>query len=263
VYDINIQASTAVVISEVKELKTYIEIGPTSITKLNSISLDWARGTNVIHLYDYDGILGDNEGKYLYVEGILLDDRAIERPFSLRRYIMPTGFQIDLRISALGININTTLLNDTGTVTISFDVENVGNVDVESTLVEVFSVRPTFRAAGFPSYGSPYLSEIHNESVTIPVNGTVTISFSKPVRDLFLRGIMMVVDPNNEMSEGPIDNNIITQVVPEEVRILNEESIIPDGEEDASSSLSTATVMAVIAIMVVLIAVAVILLRKN
>lgn len=263
VYDINIKGSTAVVITEVKELKTYIEDGPTSITKRNPISLDWARGTNVIHLYDYDGLLGDHEGKFLYVEGVLLDDRAIERPFNLRRYIMPTGFEIDLRISALGITINTTLLNDTGLVTISFDVVNVGNVDVEATLVEVFSVRPTFRASGFPSYGSPYLNEIHNETVSVPVNGTVTISFSKPVRELYLRGIMMIVDPSNEMAEGPIDNNMITQEVPDEVRILNEEIDGPPDSEDESGSLGTATVMAVIAIMVVLIAVVVVLLRKR
>ena len=263
VYDISIKGSTAVVITEVKELKTYIEDGPTSITKRNPISLDWARGTNVIHLYDYDGLLGDHEGKFLYVEGVLLDDRAIERPFNLRRYIMPTGFEIDLRISALGITINTTLLNDTGLVTISFDVENVGNVDVEATLVEVFSVRPTFMASGFPSYGSPYLNEIHNETVSVPVNGTVTISFSKPVRELYLRGIMMIVDPSNEMAEGPIDNNMITQEVPDEVRILNEEIDGPPDSEDESGSLGTATVMAVIAIMVVLIAVVVVLLRKR
>ncbi len=263
VYDINIKGSTAVVITEVKELKTYIEDGPTTITKRDPISLDWARGTNVIHLYDYDGLLADHEGKFLYVEGILLDDRAIERPFNLRRYIMPTGFEIDLRISALGITINTTLLNDTGLVTISFDVENVGNVDVEATLVEVFSVRPTFMATGFPSYGSPYLNEIHNETVSVPVNGTVTISFSKPVRELFLRGIMMVVDPSNEMAEGPIDNNMITQEVPDEVRILNEEIDGPPVSDEEGGSLGTATVMAVIAIMVVLIAVAVMLLRKK
>ena len=263
VYDINIKGSTAVVINEVLELKTYIEDNPTTITKRNSISLDWARETNVIHLYDFDKLLGENEGNYLYVEGILLDNRNIERPFSLRRYIMPTGFEIDLRISALGININTTLLNDTGLVTISFDVENVGNVDVEATLVEVFSVRPTFMATGFPSYGSPYLNEIHNETVTVPVNGSVTISFSKPVRELFLRGIMMVVDPNNEMAEGPIGNNMVTQEVPEEVRILNEETEPPPASEDEGNGLGTVTVMAVIAIMVVLIALAVILLRKK
>ncbi len=263
VYDINIKGSTAVVITEVKELKTYIEDGPTSITKRNPISLDWARGTNVIHLYDYDGLLGDHEGKFLYVEGVLLDDRAIERPFNLRRYIMPTGFEIDLRISALGITINTTLLNETGRVTISFDVVNVGNVDVEATLVEVFSVRPTFMASGFPSYGSPYLNEIHNETVSVPVNGTVTISFSKPVRELYLRGILMIVDPSNEMAEGPIDNNMITQEVPDEVRILNEEIDGPPASEDEGASLGTATVMAVIAIMVVLIAVVVVLLRKR
>ncbi len=263
VYDINIKGSTAVVINEVKELKTYIEDGPTSITKRNAISLDWARGTSVIHLYDYDGLLGDHEGKYLYVEGVLLDDRSIERPFSLRRYIMPTGVEIDLRISALGIMINTSLLNTTGRVSISFDVENVGNVDVESTLVEVFSVRPTFMATGFPSYGSPYLNEIHNETVSVPVNGTVTISFSKPVRELYLRGILMIVDPSNEMAEGPIDNNMITQEVPDEVRILNEEIDGSPAPEDEGASLGTATVMAVIAIMVVLIAVVVVLLRKK
>jgi len=264
VYDINIKGSTAVVITEVKELKTYIEDDPTSITKRNSISLDWARGTNVIHLYDYDGLLGENEGKYLYVEGILLDDRTIERPFNLRRYIMPTGFEIDLRISALGIMINTSLLNDTGRVTISFDVENRGNVDVESTLVEVFSVRPTFMASGFPSYGSPYLNEIHNETLSVPVNGSVTISFSKPVRELFRRGIMMVVDPNNEMAEGPIDNNMVTQMVPDEVRLINKDVDDPGTpSEDEGGTLGTATVMAVIAIMVVLITIVVILLRKN
>ena len=116
-------------------------------------------------------------------------------------------------------------------------------------------------ATGFPSYGSPYLNEIHNETVSVPVNGSVTISFSKPVRELYWRGIMMVVDPSNEMAEGPIDNNMVTQEVPDEVRIINEVTDSPS--EDEGSGLGTATVMAVIAIMVVLIAVVVILLRKN
>ncbi len=265
-YDINIKASTAVTITEVRDVKTYIEDEPTSITRRDPIALTWAWGTDVIHIYDYDDLLEEQEGKYLFVEGTLLDNRVTERPFSLHRYITPKGLEIDLRISALGIIINTTQMEEKDTVTITFEVENVGSVNVSATIVEVFSVMPTFRASGYPAYGSPYLKEIYNTSIGVPINASVEVSFEKMASELYMRGLLVVVDPNNEMPEVPTDNNLVTTDVPEEVRILNEklQEKPPDASDEGALAVSGGIIgLAMIATMIILIAVAVMILRKK
>lgn len=265
IYDIGIKGSTAVTITEVEDLRCYIEEGPTTITKRESMDLNWAWESDVIHLYDPEGDVAQHEGKYLYVEGSLMDDRNIQRPFGLRRYIVPQGMDVDLRIAPIGVGIDIANLSTNGQVGITFEVENLGSVDVNSTLVEVFSVRPTFRATGFPSYGSPYLKEIFNTTVSVPVNGSVRVTFQRMASELFMRGILVVVDPVNELPGDPLDNNQVTQDVPEEVRTVNEESGLglADEPQEEEEGLGLMAVAVVVLIMVVLIAVAVVLLRQT
>ncbi|MCJ2540445.1 MAG: winged helix-turn-helix domain-containing protein, partial [Candidatus Thermoplasmatota archaeon] len=186
IYDIHIQASTALTINQVQDLSTYIEPDAMAMTYLSPISLDWAWETDVIHLYDYNDKLSEHAGKFLYVEGTLLDDRQVERPFNLHRYLLPSGWEIDLRILPLSLTIDTSNLS-LGNVTISFEVENVGNMEVNDTVVEVFSVHPAFTPLGFPSYGSPFLWEIFNTTVSVPTNGTKVISFNISASDLYRR----------------------------------------------------------------------------
>jgi len=261
VYDIHLKASTALTIASVKDLEMYIEQDAMSMTYRDPIDLDWAWETDVIHLYDYDEELVEHAGKFLYVEGVLQDDRAVERPFNLRRYLLPLGWEIDLRISSMGINIDISNLTD-GLVTISFEVENVGNMEANDTLVEVFSVHSDFKASGYPAYGSPYLWEIFNTTVSVPTNGSEVITFDIPVRQLYRRGVMVVVDPDNAMPEVPADNNMAIQSVPDEVIEANAEKEATDGPESALN-LGFVAIMVAAIIIVVLVIVALLVLRGD
>lgn len=260
-FDIHVKASTALTIAQVKDLQMYIEDNANTMTYTEPVEVDWAWESDVIHLYDYDDELDEYRGDYLYVEGVLVDDRAVERPFSLRRYLAPEGIEIDLRISPAGIDINTSLLLEEGKVTISFEVENEGTVDVNDTCVEVFSVHPRFKASGFPTYGSPYLWEIFNQTVTVPVNGTQLISFDVPVTQLFRRGIMVVVDPDNEMPESPLENNMVTSELPREVTDYNAETASDSVE--GGTNLGIVAIMVAFIILVVLVLVAVLVLKND
>jgi len=261
VYDIHIQASTALTVAEVKDLDIYIEPDANSITYLTPIVLDWARESDVIHLYDYDHQLDEHLGEFLYVEGTLLDDRAVERPFSLHRYLLPLGWEIDLRISSLGITIDTANLTS-GRVSIAFAVENAGNMDINDTLVEVFSVHSSFKASGFPAYGSPYLWEIFNTTVSVPTNGSTIITFDVPVKDLFRKGVVVVVDPDNAMPEMPTENNMATEELPEDVADFNKDTIDNDSTAEPLN-LGFVAIMVAAIIIVVLVIVALLVLRND
>jgi DNA-binding transcriptional ArsR family regulator len=259
-FDIHLQTSTAMTITKVQELETYIEPDAYSINKDEPIELGWAYESDIIHLYDYDNTLDGFFGKYLYVEGTLLDDRSVERPFNLRRFLVPQGFEVDLRISPLGISIDISNLTD-GIVTISFEVENVGTADVNSTLVEVFSVLPTFRASGFPSYGSPYLREIFNDTLDVSANSSKKVMFEVDVTQLFRTGIVVVVDPDNEMAEQPTGNNMDTKELPDIVRDNNAPKEGTDGDESASMNLGFVAILVTVIILIVLIIVALLVLK--
>ncbi len=261
VYDIHLKATTALTIAQVKELKLYIEPDAMSMTYRDPIDLAWAWETDVIHLYDYDEDLVEHAGEYLYVEGVLQDDQAVERPFNLRRYLIPQGWEIDLRISSMGINIDISNLTD-GIVTISFEVENAGNMEANDTLVEVFSVHSAFKASGYPAYGSPYLWEIFNTTVSVPTNGSTVITFDIPVRQLYRRGVMVVVDPDNAMPEVPADNNMATQSVPVEVVEANAEKE-GDGDSESGLNLGFVAIMVAAIIIAVLVIVALLVLRGD
>jgi DNA-binding transcriptional ArsR family regulator len=256
VLDIQILSSTALTITSVEELNTYIESGPTEITKRNPVQLDKALESDVIHLYDYSGLLEEHTGKWLYVEGKLRDNRAVERPFNLRKFLAPQGWQVDLQIGPLGINIDTSNLTETGKVKVTFVVENNGNLDANSTLVQVFAVKPTFRASGFPSYGSPYLSMLHNVTEDFVINGTVTISFETYATNLFLRGVMVFVDPCKSMPDDPGDDNTASLELPTEIMEYNEGLDVPEeGEEGAGDwGIVAAVVAAIILVAIVLMA---------
>ena len=263
IYDIHIQASTALTINQVKELSTYIEPDAMSMTYLSPIELDWAWETDVIHIYDYDDKLSEHKGKFLYVEGTLLDDRAVERPFNLHRYLLPTGWEIDLRILPLSLTIDTSNLS-VGNVTISFEVENVGNMEVNDTVVEVFSVHPRFKGIGFPSYGSPYLWELFNTTVSVPTNGTKVITFDISALDLYRKGVMVVVDPDYAMGEQPTENNVATEDIPLD---LLEYNMDPPSKVSADESLGMnlgfVAIMVAAIIIVVLVIVALLVLRND
>jgi hypothetical protein len=261
VYDIHMQASTALTIAEVKDLDTYIEPDANSITYRNPVELEWAREGDVIHLYDYDDDLEEHQGEFLYVEGTLLDDRAVERPFSLHRYLVPQGWSIDLRISPLGITIDTSNLTD-GMVSIEFQVENRGTLNVSNTLVEVFSVHPAFKASGFPSYGSPYLWEIFNTTVSVPTNGSKVITCQVPVKDLFRRGVMVVVDPDNAMPGTLAENSMATEELPEDVTEFNKPGEA-DTEGGSGLNLGFVAIMVAAIIIVVLVIVALLVLKNE
>jgi DNA-binding transcriptional ArsR family regulator len=240
-YDIRlVSASNPVSITEVRDLRTYIESDPTSITLSRPVPLDWARENNVIHLYDHLGVLEAYAGQYLYVQGTVIDDLVVERTFSLRRYLVPIGLEIDLRISNLGIVIDVSNLSK-GTVSITFTVENRGTHDVSDTPIEVYSVMPTFRAQGFPAYNSPYLSRLFNRTVDVPVNGSRSISFEVPVRNLFTNAVMVFIDPNNEVMTVETKDSQATQALPLSIVEINEgsksvsEDRAMDGDEAAGS----------------------------
>ncbi|NIP34225.1 MAG: ArsR family transcriptional regulator, partial [Thermoplasmata archaeon] len=149
VYDIHLEAGTALSIAQVKDLEMYIEPDAMAMTYRTPIELPWAWESDVIHLYDYDDELEEHAGQFLYIEGTLQDNKAIEWPFNLRRYLLPSGWEIDLRISPMGIDIDTTNLS-LGWVSITFEVENIGNMDVNDTVVEVFSVHSAYKPSGYP-----------------------------------------------------------------------------------------------------------------
>jgi DNA-binding transcriptional ArsR family regulator len=236
VYDIHVQASTALTVASVDDLDFYIEPNANTATYATPVVLDWAWETDVIHLYDYQEKLEDHLGEYLYVEGTLLDDRAVERPFNLYRYLVPTEWEIDLRISDLGIDINTSRL-DEGLVSISFEVENAGDIEVNDTCVEVFSVHPRFRGIGFPTYGSPYLWELFNTTVSLDINASEIITFDIPVSQLYRTGVMVVVDPDNSMPEMPVENNMATEEIPQDVLDINSREA-SDGAADESVGMN-------------------------
>jgi hypothetical protein len=261
VYDIHLQASTALTIAQVEDLVMYIEPHAHSISYDTPVELDWAWESDVIHLYDFEEQLKGHEGEFLYVEGTLLDDKAIEHPFHLYRYLVPTGWEIDLRISPLGIEINTSKLSD-GLVSIAFSVENAGNLDANDTKVEVFSVHPRFMGVGFPSYGSPYLLELFNTTLNVATNGSELIIFDIPVSQLYRRGVVVVVDPDNAMPEMPTENNMATEVIPTEILDYNTDSTSTD-EAPASTNLGFVAVMVAAFIFVVLVVVALLVLRND
>jgi DNA-binding transcriptional ArsR family regulator len=267
VYDIRFEASSGMTMTSIKKLDTYIETDPTSITRREPIDLRWTRESNIIHIIDYDKHLQDHAGEYLYVEGIILDDRGIERPFDLRRYIVPTGMEIDLRISKVGIVIDTSNMTESGLVRISFTVENVGSLDVNSTPVEVFSVHRIFTATSYPVYGSPYLSPLLSKEVDIPINGSANITFEVPVRELFLRAVMVFVDPGNEMPEVPTENNNAVQDLPLEVVEQNQDAMgrEPVSKESSESMETPAFLMAamVAAVIIIVVVVAVVLYSRG
>jgi DNA-binding transcriptional ArsR family regulator len=266
VYDIKFESSSGVTMASVKELSTFIEEGPTTITHRDPIDLRWIRESNIIRILDYDGLMEEYEGKYLLVEGTVLDDRGTERPFHLHRYIVPQGRQIDLRISNVGIVIDTTNMTESGLVRIAFTVENVGNLNVSSTPVEVFSVHRFFTATSLPVYGSPYLSMLFNETVDIPVNGSANITFEVPVRDLFLRAVLVFVDPGNEMPEVPTDNNNAVVDLPEEIVKKNKGATkdSPLGNEsDIETPAFTVAMIIAAAILIVVVAMGVVYLKNN
>ncbi len=262
VYDINIQASTTLTVTQVKDLEMFIEPDAMSMMFDSPVELSWAMESNVIHLYDYEEVLEDHEGSFLCVRGTIVDDQAKEWPFSLRRYLLPSGWEIDLRISSMGINIDTTNLSQ-GLVFISFEVENLGNMEVNDTLVEVFSVHSAFTGGGFPSYGSPYLWELFNTTVSLAVNGSHVISFNVSARDLYRRGVMVVVDPDNAMPETPIENNMATSSLPPDLAEYNQPSPArPEGDEGALN-LGFVAIMVAVIILVVLVVVALLVLKND
>ena len=263
IYDIHIQASTALTINQVKDLFMYVEPDAMAMTYLSPIVLDWAWETDVIHIYDYDDKLSEHAGEFLYVEGTLLDDRQVERPFNLHRYLLPSGWEIDLRILPLSLSIDTSNLTD-GRVAISFEVENVGNMEGNDTVVEVFSVHPTFTALGFPSYGSPFLREIFNTTVRVPTNGTKVISFNISASELYRRGVMLVVDPDYAMGEQPTENNVATEDIPLELVEYNRAKDTPPSEDAALGiNLGFVAIMVAAIIIVVLVIVALLVLRND
>lgn len=229
-YDIKFEGTNIPLsMASVTELDTFIEANPTSISRNRPVDLRWTREGDIIHIHDFDNLLDDYEGEYLYVEGAVLDDRGIQRNFNLRRYLVPEGLKIDLRIGPLGIVIDTENINETGLVSVTFAVENVGNLNANATPIEVFSVKRGFRATGFPVYGSPYLNELYNGTVDLVVNGSKNVTFQVPVSQLFMRGIMVFVDPNNEIpEEAPVDDNRATTALPEAVLNHNEDQIGPN-----------------------------------
>ena len=260
-YDIRlVSASNPVSITEMRDLRMYIESNPTSITRSRPVPLDWARENNVIHLYDHLGVLEAYAGEYLYVEGTVIDDLVVERTFSLRRYLVPTGLEIDLRISNLGINIDMTNLSE-GTVSITFTVENRGALDVSDTPIEVFSVRPTFRASGFPAYSSPYLSMLFNKTVDVPVNGSQNISFEVPVGNLFMRAVIVFIDPNNTVMTVETEDSQATLDLPIEVVDRNRDppSKSNDGAEDVLGTAGSYWLVIIVAGVLLVIVVAVII----
>jgi DNA-binding transcriptional ArsR family regulator len=265
-FDITFDSSTGVRITNVKDLSFFIESGPTTISRSRPIDLDWSLATDIIHIYDFDHVLDDYEDEYLFVEGTVMDNRAIEHSIQLRRYLVPQGLQIDLRISNLGIVIDTSNLTESGLIRISFQVENVGNVDVAATPVEVFSVRGIFTPSGFPSYGSPYLNPLFNTTVDVATNGTQNITFEVPVRELFLRGVMVFVDPTNEMPEVPVENNMATMDLPQNVMSFNEPSDVAKDTGDETlggMSLGFAAIVTGVVILAVIVGVVILLLREK
>ena len=263
VYDIHIQASTALTIAQVKDLVLYIEPDAMTMTYLSPIELDWAWETDVIHLYDYDEELSEHAGEFLCVEGTLQDDRAVERPFNLRRYLLPSGWEIDLRILPQSLTIDTSNLT-IGDVAISFEVQNVGNMEVNDTVVEVFSVHPKFKGIGFPSYGSPYLWELFNTTVNVPTNGTKVITFDISASELFRKGVMVVVDPDYAMGEQPTENNVATEDIPQDLLEYNRDP--PPESSDSESlgmNLGFVAIMVATIIIVVLVIVALLVLRND
>ncbi len=264
VYDIHLEAGTALSIAQVKDLEMYIEPDAMAMTYRTPIELPWAWESDVIHLYDYDDELEEHAGQFLYIEGTLQDNKAIEWPFNLRRYLLPSGWEIDLRISPLGIDIDTTNLSS-GRVSITFEVENIGNMDVNDTLVEVFSVHSAYKPSGYPSYGSPYLWELFNTTVSLPTNGSRVITFDVSAKDLFRRGVMVVIDPDNAMPETPMENNMATSDVPLDVVQYNEgeQSDGPGETEDSALNLGFVAIMVAAIIFVVLIVVAVLVMRET
>ncbi len=264
VYDIHLEAGTALSIAQVKDLEMYIEPDAMAMTYRTPIELPWAWESDVIHLYDYDDELEEHAGQFLYIEGTLQDNKAIEWPFNLRRYLLPSGWEIDLRISPMGIDIDTTNLS-LGWVSITFEVENIGNMDVNDTVVEVFSVHSAYKPSGYPSYGSPYLWELFNTTVNLPTNGSRVITFDVSAKNLFRRGVMVVIDPDNAMPETPMENNMATSDVPLDVRQYNEgePSDSPDEPESSALNLGFVAIMVAAIIFVVLIVVAVLVMRET
>jgi hypothetical protein len=196
------------------------------------------------------------------VEGTIQDDQAKEWPFHIRRYLLPTGWEIDLRISPLGISIDTTNLTQ-GIVKITFEVQNRGNMEVNDTVVEVFSVHSAYKASGFPTYGSPYLWELFNTTVSLPVNGSQVIAFDVSVKDLYRRGVMVVVDPDNAMPETPVENNMATSSLPDDVTRYNQGPPSSDDPEGASLNLGFVAIMVAAIIFVVLVIVALLVLKND
>lgn len=262
VYDIHIQSSTALTVAKVKDLNMYIEPDATSLTYGTPVDLSWAMESDVIHLYDYEDTLEDHAGHFLYVEGTIQDEQAKEWPFHIRRYLLPTGWEIDLRISPLGISIDTTNLTQ-GIVKITFEVENRGNMEVNDTQVEVFSVHSAYKPRGFPTYGSPYLWELFNTTVSLPVNGSQVIAFDVSVEDLYRRGVMVVVDPDNAMPETPVENNIATSSLPQDVTDYNQEPPGSDAADEGALNLGFVAIMVAAIIFVVLVIVALLVLKND
>jgi DNA-binding transcriptional ArsR family regulator len=260
-YDVHVHTSAAVTVAQVKDLKMYIEPDAMSMTYRTPIELSWAWESDVIHIYDYDDDLEEHEGSFLYVEGTLLDDKAVEWPFTLRRYLLPTGWEIDLRISPVGISIDTSNLSQ-GLVGITFEVENRGNMEVNDTLVEVFSIHPSYKALGFPTYGSPYLWEVFNTTVSLPVNSSRTVTFSVPVEELWRKGVMVVIDPDNAMPEMPVENNMATEELPDDIAEYNR-AAETDASEGADLNLGFVAIMVAAIIIVVLVVVALLVLRND
>ena len=209
-------------------------------------------------------ITGLKDGRV--VEGKVRDDRGQERTFALRRYLPPSDCVIDLRISELGINIDTSNLSTREMVTITFEVENAGTLDVEHAPVEVFSVRDNFRPSGFPSYGSPYLYLIHEELVSVPVNGSTTVTFDVTSRNLYTRGIMAVVDPDNQMPEKPTEDNTATKDLPQDVVDINQVGLAkpaPDAGDQPSMNMGYMAIVVVVVIITLVIVGAVLYLRRQ
>ena len=261
-YDIRlVSASNPVSITEVLDIHYFIESNPTSITHSRPVPLDWSRENNVIHLYDHLGVLEEYAGEYLFVEGTVLDDMTVERTFNLRRYLIASGLEIDLRISALGINIDTSNLS-AGFVRITFTVENRGTLDVVSTPVEVFSVMPIFRASGFPAYGSHYLSSLFNVTVEVPINGAKNITFEVPVRNLFLRGVMVFIDPKNEVTTVDTGDNEATKLLPQLVIEYNDLQDTEASEND-KGTFASAPWMVIIISAILLVGIIIVIVRRT
>jgi DNA-binding transcriptional ArsR family regulator len=260
-YDVHVHTSSALTVTQVKDLRMYVEPDAVSMTYRTPIELSWAWESDVIHIYDYDDDLEEHEGNFLYIEGTLLDEKAVEWPFTLRRYLLPTGWEIDLRISPLGISIDTSNLTE-GVVGITFEVENRGNMEVNDTLVEVFSILPSYKALSFPTYGSPYLWEVFNTTVCLPVNGSKTVTFNVPAKELWRKGVMVVIDPDNAMPEMPVENNMAMEELPRDVTEYNTEEA-SDSTEGGDLNLGFVAIMVAVIIIAVLVVVALLVLRND